>query len=196
MSPPRFLNSCRAAAVKRKDHEFALTLQDAANLKDMWFKAYPELVEYFNLKPAPMRQPGVATYIAEALTGFKRGDCSYCAALNLPFQSLASSGSKQAAWDLYMAGYRTLLSVHDEFVVEVPEDSDLKHHYEEVQRIMVAAMTKYIKNVTIKTEAVITRRWCKEAKQKFDGNGYPLIWDDLPENKNKEIVCDIETEIN
>jgi hypothetical protein len=87
------------------------------------------------------------------------------------------------------------LQVHDEYLVEVPEDEDLKYHYENVQRIMISAMEKVIPHVKISTEAEITRRWSKQAKQLFREDGYPLIWDDLPQNRNKESICDMSKEI-
>ena len=59
-------------------------------MKKVWFDAFPEMEDYMKNE------------IGEVftLTGRKRGNTSYCAEKNTPFQGLAADGAKIALYNL------------------------------------------------------------------------------------------------
>jgi hypothetical protein len=56
------------------------------------------------------------------LTGRVRGGVGYTQARNTPFQGLAADGAKLALWRLVREGYRVVGFVHDEVLVELPDE--------------------------------------------------------------------------
>ena len=46
--------------------------------------------------------------------------------------------------------------IHDESLVEVPEDSDLDYHAAEVRRLMIAGMAEVVPDVRVDVECVAT----------------------------------------
>ena len=113
-------------------------------------------------------------------TGRVKVDCDYCQARNHPFQGLAADGAKAALYRLIRQGFRVVNFIHDEFLIELPEDGDHLALAREVERIMVEAMQKLIPNVTISVEYALMRRWCKKAKAVFDDPANPtklLPWE-------------------
>ena len=56
------------------------------------------------------------------LTGRVRGRVGFTQARNTPFQGLAADGAKLALWALIRAGYRVVAFIHDEIIVELPEE--------------------------------------------------------------------------
>ena len=56
------------------------------------------------------------------LTGRVRGGVSYTRARNTPFRGLSADGAKFTLFELVQAGYRVVAFVHDEVVIELPED--------------------------------------------------------------------------
>jgi hypothetical protein len=74
-----------------------LTEAQAKDLKDAWFKKWPEMRDYFDWirqltegdRPPP---------VVQIRSGRLRGDASYCATANGFFQALAADGAKEALW--------------------------------------------------------------------------------------------------
>ena len=56
------------------------------------------------------------------LTGRIRGGVSYSQCRNTPFQGLAADGAKLGLWRLIREGYRVIAFVHDEVLVELPDE--------------------------------------------------------------------------
>ena len=105
------------------------------------------------------------------LSGRLRAHATYSARHNNIFQGLAADGAKLALWKLWRAGYRIANFIHDEALVEVPEDSDLGWHAAEVRRLMIEGMTEVVPDVRIEVECVATTVWSKEAKRVRDAEG-------------------------
>lgn len=110
------------------------------------------------------------------LTGRIRANASYCAQHNTMFQGLAADGAKLALWRLWRAGYRVVNFVHDEALVEVPADADLRHHAEAIRAIMIAAMHEVVPDVRIDVEFAAMDRWQKEAKEVTGPGGSLEVW--------------------
>jgi len=111
-------------------------------------------------------------------TGRLRNRAGYCARHNTLFQGLASDGAKLAMWKLWRAGYRIVNFIHDEFLIEVPEDSNLKEHAERIEQLMVEGMRLVVPDVAIRVEYSASDRWSKSAKKKVDRKGRLLVYSD------------------
>lgn len=110
---------------------------------------------------------------------------------NTFFQGLAADGAKHAGFniarecyledpygegptDLY--GCRTVLFLHDEFILEVPEerahDACMRLCY-----VMERSMRDYIPDVMVRAEPALMRRWYKGAEIMHDENGRLIPWE-------------------
>jgi DNA polymerase I-like protein with 3'-5' exonuclease and polymerase domains len=168
-----------AAAATWQDYVFnfgvVVDLKTAEMVREAWFTAWPEMREYFrhiSSLRAPNDQyileqhgPGGQTY------GWRRRSCpSYTSAANSYFQGIVADGAKLAAWLLLreqartdgpLVGSRTSIFVHDEFILEVPEDrADVAG--EALVRCMVEGMQVFLPDITVKADYRIqAERWSK-----------------------------------
>jgi DNA polymerase I-like protein with 3'-5' exonuclease and polymerase domains len=168
-----------------------LTLQQAKELKDAWFRKWPEMRDYFAWI-GQLTEGGRPPPIVQIRSGRLRGDASYCAVANGMFQGLAAEGAKEALWrvakECYLAsdpshwegprtsptplfGARPVLFIHDEIGMEVPYDASVggspliaSAAAFRLSTVMVHAMTKWVPDVPIKADPVLVRRWYKGAE--------------------------------
>lgn len=87
---------------------------------------------------------------------------------NNPFQGLAADGAKEALYELIRSGYRVVNFIHDEFMVELPLESDLRVHGQEIRRILIESMQKHIPDVPIEVESGWMFNWNKKGTHKLD----------------------------
>ncbi len=100
------------------------------------------------------------------LTGRVRARCSFTMTRNTPFQGLAADGAKLALFDLLRTGYRIVAFVHDEILVEVPEDGDVATAGEDLCRIMIEQMRRVVPDVPIEVgDPTVMRRWSEPVAQ-------------------------------
>lgn len=127
-----------------------LTKEEAQKMKDAWFAAFPEMEKY-------MSEP-VGYSVTE--TGRVRGDTTYCAEKNTPFQGLAADGAKIAMYEMESKGLTVRGFVHDELVVEISKDDEdiLK---DRIESIMIESMRKVCPDVKISVESQISNVYCK-----------------------------------
>jgi DNA polymerase I-like protein with 3'-5' exonuclease and polymerase domains len=94
------------------------------------------------------------------LTGRKRGNTTYCAEKNTPFQGLAADGAKLAMYELCKEGFTITGFVHDEIICEVPEENveELKNKMEE---IMIKGMKKVVPDVAVGVESEVSKYYTK-----------------------------------
>lgn len=168
-----------------------LTLQQAKDLKDAWFRKWPEMRDYFawiNQLTEGNNPPPVV----QIRSGRLRGGASYCAVANGAFQGLAADGAKEALWrvakEAYLAadpshwegarttpttlfGSRPVLFIHDEIGNEIPYAPEVGGSPERasasalrLSAVMVASMKKWVPDVPIKADPVLVRRWYKGAE--------------------------------
>ena len=127
-----------------------LSETQAQNMKDAWFQAFPEMRGYLNNE-----EGNVYT-----TTGRRRGNTTYCAEKNTPFQGLAADGAKLALYNLDRAGFRIVGFVHDEIICEVPKTM-AEQKLGEMESIMVDSMQRVVPDVKISVESQISQRYCK-----------------------------------
>lgn len=119
----------------------------------------------------------------ETSTGRIRANATYCQVRNAPFQGLAADGCKIALYYLIRAGYRVVNFIHDEFIVEVPLECNLKSEGERIKDIVVSSMRKVVPDVQIDAEWGASDRWYKESKLIYDEYGNVVICTE--ENKER-----------
>lgn len=95
------------------------------------------------------------------LTGRLRAGASYCARRNTVFQGLAADGAKLALWALWRSGHRIVNFVHDQFLIEVPEDADLKEVRRSVEATMLCGMREVVPDIEVRASLRYCRNWGK-----------------------------------
>ena len=110
------------------------------------------------------------------LTGRLRAAASFCARHNTVFQGLAADGAKLAMWQLWRGGYRIVNFIHDEFLIEIPIESDWCAHANRVKALMIQGMHDVVPNVRVDVEFAAADRWHKSAEAVFDDRGRLQLW--------------------
>lgn len=138
----------------------------------------PDLQEALNKREpskalaAQVCHAGVAT-----LTGRIRGRVRYSQARNTPFQGLAADGAALALFELVKEGFRVVAFVHDEVLVELPDEGGYVAEAKvlRVEEIMRSAMAQVlVGDIPVGCEAALSRRWSKKAKLIVkDGKVFP-----------------------
>jgi len=186
---PGGLGTMSLVKYAKKNYGVVLTQAQAKELKEQWLKKWPEMRLYFaRIHALCNTESGKAT-IETLWTKRTRGRMSYCVACNYGFQALGADCAKHAAWLIAKAQYveehsplyntRTVAFVHDEFIVEAP-DNDRAHDVAcELARLMVEGANVYLPDVPIplsKMEPTLMRRWSKRAEPKFSVEGRLIPW--------------------
>ncbi len=116
-----------------------------------------------------------------------RGRCGYTQWLNNPFQGAGGDGTKAAMWNLAekmytdrrsaLWGCRTFLNVHDELLVEVPDEPQRRHDASfEIARLMVETMDRVTPDVKNEVTPAIMRRLFKAASDVYDSKKLLRPW--------------------
>jgi len=156
----------------------------AKGLKRAWFEKYPEMRLYFKHVNSMLGGKDKCPVILER-SGLIRGEASYCAACNMFFQGLAAVGAKRALWlvadacyaqpDSPAYGARPVAFIHDEILVEIPEDVAGPAALE-IARLMSRGMADYIPDIPITCEPALMSRWYKNAEPAYDEQGNLILW--------------------
>ena len=164
-----------------------LTEDEAQDLKKDWTAAWPEMQQFFRYVGS-LGAMGNEFTVEQLRTGRLRGGTNYCAGCNTFFQGLAADGAKNAIWQVAkecyvnqespLYGCRPVAFIHDELLVEVPEDCDARTAAaNRLAEVMVDAMKIYIPDVKIEAEPAAMRRWYKGAEEVRDEEGRLLCWE-------------------
>jgi len=122
------------------------------------------------------------------LTGRIRGKVGFTQACNTPFSGLAADGAKLAMWNLMQAGFKLVGFIHDEILIEIPEDSSWDDKVQLINKIVCGTMQELTGTIPIRCEYSLSRVWSKEAKAVYDKKGNIQIWyhADTPETKKEK----------
>lgn len=137
-----FMQFARGYGLDLKPHQ-------AQEMKDKYFEAFPEMRRYLRDAKEGM---------VYTLTGRARGNTSYCAVANTPFQGLGSDMAKLALYKLTKAGFKIVNFIHDECILEQDISMD---RYEEACSLMVEAGRKVAPDLKIEVEGGRAPRWIK-----------------------------------
>jgi hypothetical protein len=118
-----------------------------------------------------------------------RGGAVYTDACNNYFSALAQTIGKEACFQIarecydvttgsILLGCRPINWIHDQTLVECPDD-DLAHDRAmRVAAIMDGAAERILPNIKTKSEPCLARRWSKNAKSLYDARGRLIAWDE------------------
>jgi DNA polymerase-1 len=150
----------------RKNFHVVFTEPQAAAFKSQFLEHYKGIADWHartaQEKPAELRtRSGRVSY-------YLHSDEGYNARLSFPVQGTAADGMKAAIVllqpKLKPLGARFVLTVHDELVVEAPEE-----HAEGVldlmREVMIAGMKKYVPTVPIEVDLRVASSWAKTGKK-------------------------------
>jgi DNA polymerase I-like protein with 3'-5' exonuclease and polymerase domains len=152
----------------RSQFEVELSKEDAKRYRQGFFGAYPTLYQWLNAQVRhgfETREVRTTSGRLRRLQPGKNGSINPREAMNTPIQGTAADGMKKAMVLLHprlaALGARIVLTVHDELLVEAPEEQA-----EEVQDVVVTGMIEgmetFLKTVPIEVEASARGTWAKD----------------------------------
>lgn len=181
--------SAKTLVAYAKNGGIIIDLDAATDLKAKWFKAWPEMKEYFKRISSMLYidDNGEEVGTAEQLFSARiRGGARYTALCNTLFQGLAADLAKVACYELAKACYvpgnnpilygsRPIVFVHDETIVEHPIETAHERALEQA-RIMVEAGKAFCPDVPLKAEPALMFHWSKDAVAVYDENKRLVPW--------------------
>ncbi|MEI6791236.1 MAG: DNA polymerase, partial [Myxococcaceae bacterium] len=167
-----------------KGYGVDLDLEQATELRNKWLDSFPEMREYFHFINGLIGRgsPGNITHLH---TYRRRGNVTYTAACNSFFQGLAADGAKRALFEVQwqchakpespLYGSRVVNFLHDEIILEVPED---RGHEAATQlaQVMVREFNHFVQDVPVRASPQLMRCWSKNAKVVYDAQGRLVPW--------------------
>lgn len=156
-------------------------------LKEAWLREWPEMRAYFNVISELTSETGPRA-ITQIGSGRVRGNVRFTEAANGYFQGYVADMAKDALYRvtracyIYDASYpalygcRPMLFVHDEIVLEAPEEQ-AADAAEQCRALMMAVQEMWMPDIPAAAEAKISRRWSKKAKP-VRVNGRLIPWED------------------
>lgn len=176
----------------KRDYGISIDVETAETLRNIWFETYPEMREYLHCISSNCRDPlHSEKFWYQGPLGIVRTNCVYTECANgMALQTPAAMGGKFSLISLSRACYdasvgsalygqvKILAFIHDEFLLEVPEKENTSELVKEAQKIMEESFTVVAcKDVGIKTEASLMRRWDKKAEPVFNSKGDLIVWE-------------------
>lgn len=160
---------------------------DVRRLRESWLEAFPEMNDYFEINRKELGPKGVTTielYMSKRLRKI-RGLPMMC---NTWFQSLVADGVQVAIDEVirrcfverYSKLYvcRPVNFVHDELILEIPDRPELwPMLITEFKAVMITEFNKFVPDYPTTVDAVLMRRWSKNAEPVFDAGGNMIPWD-------------------
>jgi DNA polymerase I-like protein with 3'-5' exonuclease and polymerase domains len=165
----------------RTTYGVAMTIPECKAFLDRFKKQiWPDVGLYLRDQGSENRQYDGKLATAYNNMGRMKANCTYTQACNYPFQSLGADAAKWALWNLTrirllswwhaefepqhdlarhpLRNSRTVNFVHDEIVMEHPENL-AQEAYAEQQRIMVAALGEVARGVKPAVEGALGPNW-------------------------------------
>lgn len=186
----------------RTTYGVEVSLETAKQLKEIWLATFPEFQEGFAFITRDCVDPDIVyideddetaqpqpTYMYTTPLGMTRRGCFFCAAANGRFmQSPTAEGALNAVNKVTRACYDPSLNspaygafpvafIHDEVLVEIPENEKKHDRAFAIADVMVNGMRPIMRDVTVKANPALMRRWNKDAEGVFDADGKLQIWE-------------------
>ena len=182
-----FPGGCSAATfcAIAKGYGVEIDTRRAAELRASWLNAWPEMAAFFrHVSGLEDRRMG-GHWVQQLRAPRVRGRASYTAACNSFFQGLAADGAKAALYRVAKEQHtdpgsalfatRSVFFIHDEIILEAPEDQ-AADAADRLVSVMVEQFGRFVPDVPPKAEAVIMRRWSKDATPTRDEVGRLIPW--------------------
>lgn len=165
----------------------------------LWDKQWPEMPDYFDFinglehpEGLPGRGALGAFCVPQMWSGRLRAGATYCAACNSFYQGLGADVAKRAGAYIFRACYivgfddelfgcTPVNFIHDQMMVEAPEErgqvaaSRVEHW---MRQAAIDVLPDYGQMMASKTEAILCRRWSKNAEAVRDDEGRLQAWED------------------
>lgn len=189
---PGGLGPRKFRAYAKSTYGVEVTLEEATQLRDLWFFIYPEHKQYLQHINSMEDPQNIGFFCYSTPMQMFRAGATYCAAANgWGLQSPSAEGAFGAVWESTQAMYdwtqesilfgcRPLAFIHDEILMELPDDGLAHERAFELAEIMKKSMQRVLPDVTITAEPALMRRWYKEAEPSYDESGRLIPWE--PEN--------------
>jgi hypothetical protein len=159
----------------------------------LWDKQWPEMPDYFAFINSLETYSGSGEFLVPQMwSGRLRAGARYCAACNSFYQGLGADVAKRAGAYIfracYLKGFDPVLFgctpvnfIHDQTMVEAPEaraqECALRvEHW--MRQAAIDVMPDYGPMMASKTEAILCRRWSKNAEAVRDEDGSLVAWED------------------
>ena len=111
------------------------------------------------------------------LTGRIRNNVTYSQFRNTGFSGLSADGTKLAMYRLIRAGFKVCAFIHDEFLIELPIESDHRGAALKIEKICREAMLEvFNSNVPVECGYWLSDKWRKNAEAVWGDNGELLPW--------------------
>lgn len=186
------LEKCGSAGkvlVTRKQIPACIVCREICHwIRESWFSMWPEMPGYFERRQAEVNAGGSITLPEQVVEWARltRGGCSFTQAANFMFQGLAAQAAKHALWKVSkemhtdrssaMWSSHLVLFVHDENLFEGPEDR-APEACDRMAVVMTAAYREVVRDIPVKVEPRLMRRWYKKAKETRDAHGRLIPWE-------------------
>ena len=192
---PGGLGASKFVDYARAGYGVTVTETDARKRKEDWYRKWPEM-RLFHQHFGSMGIGDQTFRVTQLPSGRVRGGVMFAAACNTTFQGRAADGAKRAGWyitqETYLGygthwpddgrppsplyGSRLCLFVHDEFIIEAPEDR-IHEAANRLSEVMIIGMREVVPAVKIGTEFAAARRWYKGASAVYDEKKRLIPWE-------------------
>lgn len=149
--------------------------------KDEAVDTLSDLEELLTAKGKSRKEVGeitrsLAAYQTTIVSGRAIRNSSFCACSNMNLQAPSADCAKAAMWLLYEAGFKIVNFIHDEFIIELPINTQLQRNVLLIQELMIKGAYEFVKNVTMKAEPSLMYRWDKKAEYLRDSDGRCIVY--------------------
>lgn len=178
---PGGLGIKRFRSFAKSQYGIDVTEAEARAGKAGWIRQW-NLQPYFDFVS---RQVDGGGQVQQLFSHRVRGGTTYTAACNTYFQGLAADGASLALYQIAKACYaqpdsvlygcRSVNFIHDEIIVEIPNDALAHERAYAISKIMNESMSEFCPDVPIRSKPVLMTCWSKDAKQVFR-DGRLVAW--------------------
>jgi hypothetical protein len=91
------------------------------------------------------------------ITGRLRASATFCSSRNCIFQGPAADGAILGLWLVWRAGHKIVNFIHDQIVVESPDDGWVRERVAEIESLMEGGMLSVVPGMNVRVETVITK---------------------------------------
>ncbi len=168
-----------------KGYGVDLSIDEAAELRRTWHRAWPEMRDYFNFING-LLDDGTG-YIVQPISHRYRGGVSYTQCCNSFFQQRTADGAKAACWEVTrrqfterasaLYGTHLVNFVHDELILEVP----ISRCHEvgvELRQVMIEQFQHFHPRMAkaVNASPIAMFYWSKRAEATYDENERLIPW--------------------
>jgi hypothetical protein len=158
----------------------------AKELKARWLAQWPEMSDYFRYINGLKAPNGDWYNLTQLFSERRRGGARYTAACNGFFQGLGADATGEGGWLVCKACYVDVSSplfgcrpcnyVHDDMLVEVPNNDKAHDAAEELARLFIKGINRWLPDVPATAKPLLTHVWSKKAKRVVGPDGRLVPW--------------------